>query len=261
MTQRTFFVGGNHKCNGSKDSLKTLVEELNNATIPPKSIVDVVISPPSIYLSYVQGLVSNRLEVSAQNCESESKGAFTGEISAEMVKDVGAGWVILGHSERRKLFGESGAYIAKKAKHALLDVGLSTIICVGEQLEDRKQELTEKVLEQQMSDFSTSVIPLSAWNRVVIAYEPVWAIGTGLSASPEQAQHAHQFIRQWLQKNISPEVAEHTRIIYGGSVSAANCSSLSTQPDVDGFLVGGASLVAKDFITIINSATLSHSKI
>ncbi|EFA82625.1 triose phosphate isomerase [Heterostelium album PN500] len=247
---RKFFVGGNHKLNGNRQSLHTLIESLNNATIPSSDIVEVVISPPSIYLETAQKAVGPRIQVAAQNCYSEAKGAFTGEIAAEMIKDIGNQWVILGHSERRKIFGESGELIAKKLKHAI-EVGLGVIFCIGEQLADRELNQTDAVISSQMKDILGSV---PDWSKVVVAYEPVWAIGTGKVASPQQAQDAHHFIREWLASNVSKEVATNTRIIYGGSVSASNCNDLAKEADVDGFLVGGASLIANDFITIISSA-------
>eukprot|EP01133_Synstelium_polycarpum_P010582 gene10582-12313_t len=250
---RRFFVGGNYKCNGTKQSLQSLVGDLNNAALP--SSVEVIISPPSIYLEHVKNIASQKLQVAAQNCYFESKGAFTGEIAAEQIKDCGINWVILGHSERRKIFGETGQVVAKKTKHSL-DVGLSVILCIGEQKEDRQSGKTNDVLTEQLSHH---VGTTPDWSRVVIAYEPVWAIGTGLTASPEQAEDAHAFVRQWVSNNINPATANSIRIIYGGSVTAANASTLAAKPNVDGFLVGGASLIAKDFITIVSAgATKSN---
>ncbi|EGG18983.1 triose phosphate isomerase [Cavenderia fasciculata] len=248
---RKFFVGGNFKCNGNKSSLQTLIESIIKSTLPASEIVDIVVSPPSIYLEYVNQLVGQRVQVAAQNCYSETKGAYTGEISAEMIVDIGLKWVILGHSERRNLFKESNQLIAKKTQHALSQ-GLSVIFCIGELLEQRETNKTEQVLDEQLGFLLNGVV--SDWSKVVIAYEPVWAIGTGKTASPQQAQDAHAFIRKWLSEKVSKEVANATRILYGGSVTATNSAELSKQLDVDGFLVGGASLVASDFVTIINTA-------
>ncbi|EFA86168.1 hypothetical protein PPL_00730 [Heterostelium album PN500] len=247
---RKFFIGGNHKLHGNKESLTTLIKSLNNATFPSEDIVELVISPPIIYLETAQSLIGPRIQVAAQNCYSESKGAFTGEISAEMVKDLGCQWVILGHSERRRVFGESSAVIAKKIEHAM-QVGLSVIFCIGELLVDREANKTESILAEQLSDIVKSV---PDWRRLVIAYEPVWAIGTGVVATPKQTQDAHQFIRKWLATNVSEQVAKETRIIYGGSVNATNCVDLSKETDVDGFLLGFAALVADDFTTIVSYA-------
>ncbi|KAF2076550.1 hypothetical protein CYY_002164 [Polysphondylium violaceum] len=251
MTTRTFFVGGNHKCNGNKASIKALVSELNK--VESKSNVEIIIAPPSIYLDYTQSLVdSGKIQLSAQNCYSETKGAFTGEIAAEMVKDLNINWVIIGHSERRSIFGESGELLAKKTKHAI-DIGLKVIFCIGEQLADRQSSKTEAVLSAQLGDLKS--LDKKQWDSIVIAYEPVWAIGTGVTATPDQAQDTHKYVRSWLKDNIDETVAAKTSIMYGGSVGAANCNALAEKPDVDGFLVGGASLIATDFSTIIKSAS------
>ncbi|GAM24061.1 hypothetical protein SAMD00019534_072360, partial [Acytostelium subglobosum LB1] len=249
MTRR-FFVGGNYKMNGTKESIQNILSHMNTATLPSQEVVDVIVSPPSIYLTLAQGLVNPRIKVAAQNCHSNASGAFTGEISVGMCKDIGLEWVIIGHSERRKVFGESDEFIAKKVK-AVIDGGLSVIFCIGEQLSDRQSGKTNDVIAQQLSAVLTSV---PNWTRVVIAYEPVWAIGTGVVATPQQAQDAHKFIRSWLSSNVSAAVAGDTRVIYGGSVSASNCAELSKETDIDGFLVGGASLVAADFVTIVSTA-------
>eukprot|EP01133_Synstelium_polycarpum_P010583 gene10583-12314_t len=250
---RKFFVGGNYKCNGTKDSLQALIKDMNQCEVNEK-IVEVIVSPPSIYLEYIKGLAQPKLQVAAQNCYFESKGAFTGEIAAEQIKDCGINWVILGHSERRKIFGETGEVVAKKTKHSL-DVGLSVILCIGEQKEDREAGKTFEVLTEQLSHH---VATTPDWSRVVIAYEPVWAIGTGLTASPEQAEEAHAFIRKWLAETINQETSNATRIIYGGSVTETNCNELAAKPNVDGFLVGGASLIASKFIAIVQSASSSQ---
>ncbi|KAL9238370.1 hypothetical protein vseg_012800 [Gypsophila vaccaria] len=244
-----FFVGGNWKCNGTKESITKLVLDLNSATLEPD--VDVVVAPPFIYIDQVKSSLTNRIEISAQNCWVGKGGAFTGEISAEQLKDLGCQWVILGHSERRHVIGEKDEFIGKKAAYALSE-GLGVIACIGELLEEREAGKTFEVCYQQLKAFADS---LPSWENVVIAYEPVWAIGTGKVASPQQAQEVHVAVRDWLKKNVSEEVSDKTRIIYGGSVNGGNCAELAKQEDIDGFLVGGASLKGPEFATIINSVT------
>lgn len=183
-------------------------------------------------------LIANHVIVAAQNCGAQGNGAFTGEVSADILTDLGVQWVILGHSERRTLFGETNEIVAKKLKYAL-EKGLNVILCIGEVLSQREDGTTNAVLKAQLDACKDSV---KDWSKVVIAYEPVWAIGTGKVASPEQAQETQAYVRSWLKDNLSEEVAKVTRIIYGGSVTETNCGDLIKQGDVDGFLVGGASL-------------------
>nr|XP_043637272.1 triosephosphate isomerase, chloroplastic [Erigeron canadensis] len=244
-----FFVGGNWKCNGTKDSIKQLVSDLNSATLEPD--VDVVVGPPFIYIDQVKSSLTDRIEIAAQNSWIGKGGAFTGEISAEQLKDIGCKWVILGHSERRHVIGENDEFIGKKAAYAL-GQNLGVIACIGELLEEREAGKTFDVCFKQLKAYADAV---SSWDDIVIAYEPVWAIGTGKVASPEQAQEVHVAVRDWLAKNVSTEVASKTRIIYGGSVNAGNSADLAKKEDIDGFLVGGASLKGSDFATIINSVT------
>eukprot|EP01127_Copromyxa_protea_P008021 TRINITY_DN1826_c0_g1_i1.p1 TRINITY_DN1826_c0_g1~~TRINITY_DN1826_c0_g1_i1.p1 ORF type:complete len:168 (-),score=38.69 TRINITY_DN1826_c0_g1_i1:37-540(-) len=165
-----------------------------------------------------------------------------------MIKDLGLEWVILGHSERRSIFGESNELIGQKTE-AALKVGLNVVFCVGESLEQRETDKTDEIVQAQLQPLVGKV----DWSKIVIAYEPVWAIGTGKVATPEQAQDTHNSIRKWLQENVSEEVAASTRIIYGGSVNASNCKDLATRPDIDGFLVGGASLQVESFVAIVNA--------
>jgi len=179
------------------------------------------------------------------------KGAFTGENSAAMIKDVGCQWVILGHSERRHVFHEPNELIGEKVAFALAS-GLHLIPCIGEKLEEREANQTEEVCFRQMKAIADNVKNIEDWKRIVIAYEPVWAIGTGKVATPAQAQEAHKSVRGWIEKNVNADVAKSVRILYGGSVTADNCKELAQQPDVDGFLVGGASL-KPEFINIINA--------
>jgi len=251
---RRFFVGGNWKLNGTKESNAKLVAELNAGSIPSDK-VDVVIAPVALHLESVSKLIRPEIWVGAQNCFAESKGAFTGEISTDQIKDLGLNWVILGHSERRDIFHESDEFIGKKVAHAL-KTGLNVIACVGEHFEEREAGKTEEVIYRQLASIASQTHG-EDWKKVVIAYEPVWAIGTGKTATPEIAQEVHGQIRKWLKDTVSAQVSEATRIIYGGSVKAANANDLATQKDIDGFLVGGASLIAPEFLSIINSV---HSK-
>lgn len=210
--------------------------------------VDVVVAPPAPYLMYVKDKVKAGIQVSAQNSYKVAKGAFTGEISPAMIKDLGLHWVILGHSERRHIFGETDELIAEKVVHAI-ETGLEVIFCCGEKLDEREAGKTKEVNFRQVQALIDKKVD---WAKVVIAYEPVWAIGTGKTASPEQAQEVHDWIRQFLKEKVSADVADKTRILYGGSVTAGNAADLAKKPDIDGFLVGGASL-KPDFIKIIHA--------
>ncbi|RVD86486.1 uncharacterized protein DFL_004760 [Arthrobotrys flagrans] len=243
---RKFFVGGNFKANGSIKSIQTIVDNLNAAKLDPD--VEVVISPPSIFLLSTAEKIGNGIKVSAQNVFDKPDGAWTGELTNKMLTEHGIEWVILGHSERRTIFKESSEFIAEKTK-ASLDAGLSVILCIGETLEEREAGKTLDVCCGQLQAVANTI---QDWSKIVIAYEPVWAIGTGKVATTEQAQEAHAGIRAWLAKTVSPEVAEATRILYGGSVNEKNSGELAKQPDIDGFLVGGASLKPA-FVDIINA--------
>lgn len=244
---RKFVVGGNWKMNGDKNQINEIINNLIKGPLDPN--VEVVIGIPAIYLAYVRSIVPDTLNVAAQNCWKEAKGAFTGEISPEMIKDVGVDWVILGHSERRTIFAEKDDLVADKVAHAL-ESGLKVIACVGETLEEREAGRTEEVVFRQ----TQALLPAIAnhWDKVVLAYEPVWAIGTGKTATPQQAQDVHASLRGWLAKNFSADVAAAIRIQYGGSVTAANAKQLAACPDIDGFLVGGASL-KPEFVDIVNA--------
>ncbi|KAK6135862.1 hypothetical protein DH2020_030180 [Rehmannia glutinosa] len=246
---RKFFVGGNWKCNGTTEDVKKIVSMLNAAEVPSQDVVEVVVSPPYVFLPVVKSSLRPDFHVAAQNCWVKKGGAYTGEVSAEMLVNLDIPWVILGHSERRALFGESNEFVGDKVAYALAQ-GLKVIACVGETLEQREVGDTFDVVAAQTKAIAGRI---SDWTNVVLAYEPVWAIGTGKVATPAQAQEVHFELRKWLQTNVSPEVAASTRIIYGGSVNGGNCKELAGQPDVDGFLVGGASL-KPEFIDIIKSA-------
>ncbi|KAB1207581.1 Triosephosphate isomerase, chloroplastic [Morella rubra] len=247
-----FFVGGNWKCNGTKESITKLVSDLNSAKL--EADVDVVVAPPFVYIEQVKNTLTDRIEISAQNSWVGKGGAFTGEISADQLNDIGCKWVILGHSERRHVIGEDDQFIGKKAAYALSQ-GLGVMACIGEKLEEREAGKTFDVCYQQLKAFAGKFLDaVPSWDNVVIAYEPVWAIGTGKVATPVQAQEVHVAVRDWLRKNVSAEVASKTRIIYGGSVNGGNSAELAKQEDIDGFLVGGASLKGPEFATIINSS-------
>ncbi|EUC57292.1 triosephosphate isomerase [Rhizoctonia solani AG-3 Rhs1AP] len=243
---RKFFVGGNFKMNGTVKSIQEIIENLNNAKL--NSDTEVVIAPPALYLLTSLAAVKNNIQVAAQNAYIKSSGAFTGEISPAQLVDAGVPWVILGHSERRTLFGETDEIVADKTK-AALEAGLSVVLCIGETLDEREAGVTVKVCERQLDAVKAKV---SDWTKIVIAYEPIWAIGTGKVASCQQAQDVHKDIRAWVAKNINSETAEKIRIIYGGSVNAGNCKQSASEPDVDGFLVGGASL-KPEFVDIVNA--------
>lgn len=248
---RKFFVGGNWKCNGTTEEVKKIVAMLNAGETPSTDVVEVVVSPPYVFLPLVKSLLRPDFQVAAQNCWVKNGGAFTGEVSAEMLVDLGIPWVIIGHSERRLLLNESNEFVGDKVAYAL-SKGLKVIACVGETLEQREAGTTIEVVAAQTQAIADRV---KDWTNVVIAYEPVWAIGTGKVATPDQAQEVHSELRKWLHNNVSAEVAANTRILYGGSVNGANCKELAAKPDIDGFLVGGASL-KPEFIDIINSATV-----
>ncbi|KAJ8594954.1 Triosephosphate isomerase [Rhizopogon salebrosus TDB-379] len=246
---RQFFVGGNFKMNPiSRSQKETIISTLNSADLD--SATEVVIAPPSLYLIPLRDIVRKEVQVSAQNCYFKDAGAFTGEISPAQLVDARIPYVILGHSERRSLFHETSEFVAQKTK-AALNSTLKVILCVGETLQEREAGQTASVVEKQLQAV-VDVLQESDWKGIVIAYEPVWAIGTGKVATSAQAQEAHADIRKFLSRAVSPAVAENTRIIYGGSVTASNCKELSTQLDVDGFLVGGASL-KPEFVDIINA--------
>jgi triosephosphate isomerase len=250
---RRLFVAGNWKMNTLRASAVELASALARELRAPISGVQVAVCPPFPYLAAVlQAIEGSAVELGAQNAYHEPPGAFTGEVAAEMLVDAGCRWVILGHSERRLILGESDALINKKVATAI-EKGLSVILCVGETLEQRQAEKTEAVLDSQMSG-SLAGIDAGRMERIVIAYEPVWAIGTGVTASTEQAESAHRHLRRWLQTRYNPQVADSTRILYGGSVKPQNAQALLEQPDVDGALVGGASLKAADFLPIVRAA-------
>jgi triosephosphate isomerase len=247
LNSRKFIVGGNWKCNGSVESINKLVNEVVNPIEIDETKVEVVISPVNIHIGTVKAVINPSVKVACQNISAQGFGAYTGETSAEHVKDFGLEWVLIGHSERRVLYGETNEIVATKTKCAQAQ-GLNAIVCVGEMLEERENGTTNDVLKVQLDAFKDSV---SDWSKIVIAYEPVWAIGTGKTATPEIAEETHQYIRSWFNDCVSAEVAQSIRIQYGGSVNAKNAADLIVQTNIDGFLVGSASL-KPDFATIID---------
>jgi triosephosphate isomerase (TIM) len=242
-------IAGNWKMNGSSAFTASLAKEI---AAEPAGGVDVLIYPPFPYLaSAVATVQGSAVKVGGQNAWHEPPGAFTGEVSMDMLKDVGCTSVLIGHSERRHILKETDDLINKKIKAARA-AGLQAILCVGELLEERDTGRTNAVLETQMAG-GLAGVDETMLKDVVIAYEPVWAIGTGRTASPAQAQEAHAHLRNWLRTRYNPAASESTRILYGGSVKADNALELLQQPDVDGALVGGASLKGASFLPIIRA--------
>ena len=253
---RKIFIAGNWKMNLNAADCATLAKSLANGTTGTCNCpVDIAVCPPAVYLSTVrQALGDSRIDLGAQNVYWENKGAFTGQISPAMLIDIGCDYVILGHSETRHTIEpcEDDALINRKVK-ASLAASLKVILCVGETLAQRQAQETNAVLDTQLAGGLADVDADSS-EKLVIAYEPVWAIGTGQTATTEQAQQAHAFIRTRLAELLSPQAAQSIRIQYGGSVKPDNAADLLSQPDVDGALIGGASLKADDFLQIIKAA-------
>ena len=243
---RTKIVAGNWKMNNDKKGTAALIGALQQNG---NSTARVIIAPAFTHLEQSVALTADTfLEVAAQNMHQEPSGAFTGEIAAPMLQSIGVRTVILGHSERRTYFNETNAALAEKVQTAL-DYDMEIIFCFGEVLEDRKANRHFEVVKEQLA---TALFSCSAqqWSKIILAYEPVWAIGTGETASPEQAQEMHAFIRQLIAEQYSATLAEEVSILYGGSVKPANAADLFQQTDVDGGLIGGAALKAEDFLAI-----------
>ncbi|MCB1720790.1 MAG: triose-phosphate isomerase [Alphaproteobacteria bacterium] len=246
-------IAGNWKMNTTRQSGAALAAEVAAAASSSEAGVDVLVCPPFPYLLTVgEALRGSAVHLGAQDVYHEAPGAFTGEVAVEMLKDCGCGYVILGHSERRHVLGETDAVINRKLKSALAG-GLRAILCVGELLSEREADRTEQVLDTQMQG-GLADITAEDFGRVVIAYEPVWAIGTGVTASPEQAETAHEHLRKWLSTRYNAAISEATQILYGGSVKADNAETLLGRKNVDGALVGGASLKASSFLPIVDAA-------
>lgn len=250
---RRFLIAGNWKMNTTLETGSQLAQGLADQVRGRALPVDVLVCPPFPYLHAIKQVVANSgIAVGAQNCYFEAPGAFTGEIAPEMLRDVGCDYVILGHSERRHILKECDGMINRKTRAALAK-GLQVVLCVGELLEEREAGRTETVLDQQMTG-GLADISADDLANIVIAYEPVWAIGTGKTATPAQAEEAHAYLRNWLTTRYNESAAARMRILYGGSVKPSNAKELLGQENVDGALVGGASLTVKDFGPIIEAA-------
>ena len=247
---RTQIVAGNWKMNKTLSETEALLSELSAKV--PDTHAQVIVAPTFVNLVTAKNsLQSSTIQVAAQNMHFADSGAFTGEISADMLLDIGLDTVILGHSERRSIFGEDDALLAKKVDTAV-GKGMTSIFCFGEELDDRKSGNHFSVVENQLKQ-TLFHLEEKAWSQIVLAYEPVWAIGTGETASPVQAQEMHAFIRKTIADAYNDSVADNVSILYGGSVKPANAADIFSKPDVDGGLIGGASLKADDFIAIIRA--------
>ncbi len=248
---RQKLVAGNWKMNGSAASIQTLLDGIQAGLASVKN-AEVVVCPPFVYLAQVaQALAGTSMAWGAQNLSKEALGAFTGEVAAQMLNDFQCKYVIIGHSERRSFYGETDQIVAEKYATALKH-GLKPILCVGELLSEREADQTEAVIARQL-DAVIALNGIDALNQGVIAYEPVWAIGTGKTASPEQAQAVHAFIRSRIAAQ-APDLAQKLQILYGGSMKPDNAAELMAMPDIDGGLIGGAALKAADFLAICQAA-------
>ena len=248
---RKKIVAGNWKMNKNAEQTEDLLNELI-ALIPTENTAQVIVAPTFVNLaSAVDHLEFTSINVAAQNMHQSESGAYTGEISADMLKNIGINTVILGHSERRAIFHESDALIANKVDTALKHE-MTVIFCFGEELKDRQSKNHFNIVENQLRD-GLFHINAKNWENIVLAYEPVWAIGTGETASPEQAQEMHEFIRETVRKSFGSDIAEDVSILYGGSVKPDNAKEIFSKPDVDGGLIGGAALNANDFVAIVNA--------
>jgi len=247
---RSKIVAGNWKMNKNLQETEVLLAEL--AQKLPNTNAEVMVAPTFVNLSGASNaLKAAKIEVIAQNMHFAESGAFTGEISADMLLNININTVIIGHSERRAYFGETDEILASKVKAALAK-NMRVMFCFGEELEDRKSGNHFKIVESQLKNALFN-LDKASWQKIVLAYEPVWAIGTGETASPEQAQEMHAFIRKTISEAFDSEIANNVSILYGGSVKPANAQEIFSKPDVDGGLIGGASLKADDFVAIINA--------
>jgi triosephosphate isomerase len=246
MTERQILVAANWKMNGTLDTIRPLLADVIQGVSGISN--EVAVCPPFIYIPELAELLNgSEIKLGAQNVSQQEKGAYTGEVAASMLKDYRCDYVIVGHSERRTLYAETDELVAEKFV-AVQSGGMTPILCVGELLEEREANNTEDVVARQL-DAVIERAGIEAFNNAVIAYEPVWAIGTGKTATPEQAQEVHEFIRLRLARHDN-DTANKIRILYGGSVKADNSEQLFKMADIDGGLIGGASLVAEDFLTI-----------
>jgi triosephosphate isomerase (TIM) len=248
---RRTLIAGNWKMNGSLESIGELMDGIK-AGLAEVTNADMAVCPPAIYLMKVKSHIGDAdIGLGSQNICDQESGAFTGELAPAMLKEAGCKYAIIGHSERRSLYGESDDLVARRFAMAVAS-GVTPILCIGETLEERESGVTEQVVSRQL-DAVIDTQGIDAIGQCVIAYEPVWAIGTGKTASPEQAQAVHAFIRSKLAA-LSVDVADKVQILYGGSMNAANAAELLSQPDIDGGLIGGASLKAADFLAIGKAA-------
>ncbi len=250
---RKYLIAGNWKMNAGPAEGKQKAEELAKTWSGKNLTNEALICPPFVTISAVQSQFSSTsLLTGAQNVSDQDEGAYTGEVSINMLKDAGCSHVIVGHSERREMYGEDSALVAAKAKK-VIDANLKAIVCVGEKLESRKANEQENVVRKQL-DAVLETISAGDADKIVIAYEPVWAIGTGETATPDQAQSMHQFIRARVEEKWGKDAADSMQILYGGSMKPGNAEELLSQPDVDGGLIGGASLEPDSFSEIIEIA-------
>ena len=248
---RQKIVAGNWKMHKNAEETEDLLNDLIDK-LPNDKEVEIIVAPTFVNLSSaVNHLEFTNIQVAAQNMHQAESGAYTGEISADMLKSIGVNTVILGHSERRAIFHETDAIISFKVDAALKH-DLRVIFCFGEELKDRQNKQHFNVVENQLRD-GLFQINATAWESIVLAYEPVWAIGTGETASPEQAQEMHEFIRETVRKSFGSDIADSVSILYGGSVKPDNAKEIFSKPDVDGGLIGGAALKADDFSAIVNA--------
>lgn len=247
---RKNIVAGNWKMNTVLEEGVELASQVNDLLKSHKANCDVVICVPFTHLVSVNGVIDQPLKLGAENCSEHSKGAYTGEVSAAMVKSTGASHVILGHSERRQYFGENNAQLLTKTKQAL-ENGLTPIFCVGEVLEERENGSYNDVVKSQVE--ALFELKPEEFEKIVIAYEPVWAIGTGKTATAEQAQDMHSHIRKVIEEKYGKDLADDISILYGGSCKPSNAKELFSKPDVDGGLIGGASLEAESFMGIVKA--------
>lgn len=248
---RTKIVAGNWKMNKNSEETEDLLNELIDK-LPDDKEVQIIVAPTFVNLaSAVDHLEFTNITVAAQNMHQNENGAYTGEISADMLKSVGVNTVILGHSERRSIFHETDSIIAYKVDTALKH-DMTVIFCFGEELKDRQDKQHFNVVENQLRD-GLFHLENDAWEDIILAYEPVWAIGTGETASPEQAQEMHAFIRETIRNTFGNDIADNVSILYGGSVKPDNAKEIFGKPDVDGGLIGGAALKADDFVAIVNA--------
>ncbi len=247
---RTKIVAGNWKMNKNANETKDLLNDLVNK-LPSGKEAKIIVAPTFVNLAQaVKQLENTNIIVAAQNMHQNENGAYTGEISADMLKSVGVKTVLIGHSERRAYFHENDALLANKVDTAL-NHEMTVIFCFGEELKDRQSDNHFNIVENQLRD-GLFHIKNESWSNIVLAYEPVWAIGTGETASPEQAQEMHLFIRETVRKVFGSDIAEDLSILYGGSVKPENAKEIFSKPDVDGGLIGGAALKAEDFAAIVN---------